>query len=569
MIPSFFINDKKTQELKKYMAFLQKFSFYNFIRNNPRLFSACRWKKIVIAVASNISLLFILFLPFINCAKYTPPMDEIDQPFGYLLYNYLVYDYLITTEGWNVVTLTNETSTQMDSIAYSNGRLIAAGTVSYEIDLSTGVKIPWLNGTTVNSAKQSKDSLYALTTKYLSKVGNTTTSTYCPKPSELSLTGNGYLQRGEKIAISDAGDIYIGFKNQISTQAYSTFESTPNFDCSIYKLNANSSAPQTSCTKTNTSDMTLFAGTPGSCYFRDGALKSSYFRDIVDLTYDSSRNTIYVCETQAIRKIDIDKNQVTTLVGGMGNNGSIADGDRSSARLVAVGGCFYKNDFIYFTDRSSVRRLNINTNRVTTLADGKNRNGIFTPRDGKGGGVIVSQPGAITGDEDGNLYFLDRVNLYNNECNKKVGNYIRKISPPDKAISKLNIVSRGTSVQDVSVCYSQIKLALYLDGQNITRDNPIVFPTIALNSSISKTFEIKNIGEYYISLQKNPLLEYMNPLGSFTTGNIIPSEIPPGGSGFFTITFTPSLFGNNAYLSLLDYLNGYYQFGCPIRGNGF
>ncbi len=34
------------------MAFLQKVSFCNFIRNNPWLFSACQRKKIVIAVAS-------------------------------------------------------------------------------------------------------------------------------------------------------------------------------------------------------------------------------------------------------------------------------------------------------------------------------------------------------------------------------------------------------------------------------------------------------------------------------------------------------------------------------------
>ena len=39
-----------------FMAFLQKVSFCNFIRNNPRLFSACRQKKIVIAVASFIFL---------------------------------------------------------------------------------------------------------------------------------------------------------------------------------------------------------------------------------------------------------------------------------------------------------------------------------------------------------------------------------------------------------------------------------------------------------------------------------------------------------------------------------
>ena len=34
------------------MAFLQKVSFYNFIRNNPWLFSACQRKKIVFAVVS-------------------------------------------------------------------------------------------------------------------------------------------------------------------------------------------------------------------------------------------------------------------------------------------------------------------------------------------------------------------------------------------------------------------------------------------------------------------------------------------------------------------------------------
>jgi hypothetical protein len=34
------------------MVFLQKVRFCNFIRNNPRLFSACQRKKIVIAVAS-------------------------------------------------------------------------------------------------------------------------------------------------------------------------------------------------------------------------------------------------------------------------------------------------------------------------------------------------------------------------------------------------------------------------------------------------------------------------------------------------------------------------------------
>jgi len=44
------------------MAFLQKVSLWNFIRNNPRLFSACRRKKIVITVASFIIINFRITL---------------------------------------------------------------------------------------------------------------------------------------------------------------------------------------------------------------------------------------------------------------------------------------------------------------------------------------------------------------------------------------------------------------------------------------------------------------------------------------------------------------------------
>jgi hypothetical protein len=52
------------------MAFLQKVSFCNFIRNNPWLFSACQRKKIVIVVASLISFLFLL-----NCATIKEAID--------------------------------------------------------------------------------------------------------------------------------------------------------------------------------------------------------------------------------------------------------------------------------------------------------------------------------------------------------------------------------------------------------------------------------------------------------------------------------------------------------------
>jgi hypothetical protein len=458
----------------------------------------------------------------------------------------------------------------MNTISYSNGKLFVAGTVNYEIDLSTGEKIPWLNGTTVNSTMKSKDNLYALSTKYLSRI-NTATSNFCPKPSELSLTGDGYLQRGEKLTVSDSGDVYIGFKNQISTQAYSTNESTPNFDCSIYKFDLSSSMQQTGCTKANTTDMNLFAGTPGSCYYRDGGLKSSYFRDIIDLMYDNSRNVIYVCESQAIRKIDIVKNQVSTLVGGVSNNTSISDGDRNSAKLAAVGGCFYKNNVIYFTDRSSVRRLDLNTNKISTLADGRNRN--ITPpnpSDGKGGAAIISQPGAITGDDEGNLYFLDRTNLFNNECSKRVENYIRKISPPEKAIFKPNIISKGTFIQDTLVCFTPINIAIYLDGTNIASGSNIEFPSTTTNSlSQPKTFEIRNLGQKSVSLQEKVFSNFSDPANSFIFGNVSPSVLQPGSSAYFTVTFNPKRLNYNyTNINVGDYANGYSQKWFGVFGNG-
>jgi len=48
-----------------YISFLTKVSFCNFIHNNPRLFSFCRPKKIVIAIAS-----YIIFNT-VNCTNYS------------------------------------------------------------------------------------------------------------------------------------------------------------------------------------------------------------------------------------------------------------------------------------------------------------------------------------------------------------------------------------------------------------------------------------------------------------------------------------------------------------------
>jgi hypothetical protein len=53
--------NKKLSIFRKLLVFPQKVSFCNFIRNNPKLFSICWRKKIVIELSSFILLFYVLF----------------------------------------------------------------------------------------------------------------------------------------------------------------------------------------------------------------------------------------------------------------------------------------------------------------------------------------------------------------------------------------------------------------------------------------------------------------------------------------------------------------------------
>lgn len=514
-------------------------------------------------------IVLIIILHFaLGCVKFSPSSFELSQPSGILLFNYLIDTVLITTEGWNVVSLNSEDTTQLNSLTYSQGKLYMGGTVNYVVDLTTNTKTPWLNGITVNGTSSSSGGVYAISKNYLLSQ-ESTSKIFCPNPTELTLPTVGYLQSGEKVIAGESGDVYIGFKNSISEQRYSTGVTTTNFDCSIYKLNVTSKTSQTSCTSTNSIPMTLFAGTPGSCYFKDGNLTSSYFRDIVDLMYDKERKAIYVCENQAIRKIDISNNQVTTLVGNSLKNFSIVDGDFSKAKMVTIGGCFYKNNSIYFTDKYSIRRLDLITNKVSTLADGKVQNSTQVISDGKGGGVTTTQPGAITGDDSGNLYFIDRVTSFTNPCKTKYKNYLRKVSPPTAVVTKNLLTSTGVSIQDRSVCFSQSKLTVFQDGVSVPNQSDYVFPNTTRNTSVTKTFEIRNQGQDSESFAETANKTYEGTAGIFTLGKITPNILVPGGKAYFTVTFTPTQ-AMTYYLSITcnDYTRQYGNIYFNIRGTG-
>ena len=122
---------------------------------------------------------------------------------------------------------------------------------------------------------------------------------------------------------------------------------------------------------------------------------------------------------------------VHSVVGASGP-GNI-DGPISSAKITRPGYCYYYNDAIYFPDggtgsfydvsnpdtwRRYIKKLDLNTNIVTTIA------GTVTPgttHSGDGGLAInagLYNPTAITFDTTGNMYFTEFGGL---------GNYVRKI----------------------------------------------------------------------------------------------------------------------------------------------
>jgi hypothetical protein len=65
------------------MAFLQKVSFWNFIRNNPSLFSTCRRKKIVIAVSSLICNLIFSSSCNTTELKYIGTTNKVKEEYFY------------------------------------------------------------------------------------------------------------------------------------------------------------------------------------------------------------------------------------------------------------------------------------------------------------------------------------------------------------------------------------------------------------------------------------------------------------------------------------------------------
>lgn len=148
---------------------------------------------------------------------------------------------------------------------------------------------------------------------------------------------------------------------------------------------------------------TLFAGSFRSSGVADGALLTARFAGPRGIC--AVGNNLYIGEYggSSIRKINLDTNQVSTVAGNGSESGDL-DAIGTSARIYSVGDLYCSGDQIYFIDRGNrkIRRFTLSTGQVLSLAgSGTNANA-----DGVGSAASFSNPLGITG-VGNDLYVAD------------------------------------------------------------------------------------------------------------------------------------------------------------------
>ena len=111
---------------------------------------------------------------------------------------------------------------------------------------------------------------------------------------------------------------------------------------------------------------------------------------------------LYVVDGRVIRKVVIATAEVTTIAGGTGDPATV-DGPRDQARFKSLGGLCGDDLFLYLTDDSTIRKMNIATGEVTTIAGVPGAPGNV---DGVGSAARFSKPSGIWGDGT-SLYVTD------------------------------------------------------------------------------------------------------------------------------------------------------------------
>jgi sugar lactone lactonase YvrE len=123
-----------------------------------------------------------------------------------------------------------------------------------------------------------------------------------------------------------------------------------------------------------------------------------------------SRGVLYVVDSafSSLRQVDVKTGATTVLAGTLGRGCGSADGVGTAATFCGPLGLTYDGvGSLYVTDNQMVRRVELATKRVTTIAGSA---GVTGSRDGLGAAALFDQPSALACDGAGNLYVADSFN---------------------------------------------------------------------------------------------------------------------------------------------------------------
>ena len=230
----------------------------------------------------------------------------------------------------------------------------------------------------------------------------------------------------------------------------------------------------------STNYVSTFAGQDGSYGSTNGTtLLNSSFNYPNNIAYDSVNNIMYISESNDIRKINLNTNTITTLL-------------NKPAGYEVFTSIIYKNNFIYGIDnqKSIIFKIDPSTSNITILAGSTSGGKGYV--DGTGASVRFNTDllsNTITADSVGNLYIADR----NNNC-------IRKLN------ITTNEVTTFQSVSDIiTITYNLADGLLYYVSNN-------GLYTLNLSTKeIKKVFQSKYTLESGIVIINSDLFYFVSP----------------------------------------------------------
>ena len=185
--------------------------------------------------------------------------------------------------------------------------------------------------------------------------------------------------------------------------------------------------------------LTVVAGVSGTAGHADGKGAAARFNFVNDLLIDANNN-MYIAENLFIRKMDVNTFNVTTLAGV--NAAGYADGPALTAKFNSIVSiALDKNQNLYIADWENSRMRKLSNGVVSTIAG----DGTAAVKNGIGTAAQLEKPRSVVVNNDATfLYFSDsfrsiirKINLSNSEVSSFSGDLVSngdKVGPVETAL---------------------------------------------------------------------------------------------------------------------------------------